>query len=80
MIAFALGDLTLNMIILTSAPSIGFEAILLNTVNTVQSMPVSLNPQLPWPTSTAYRCILQPHHPRPVVLAGLPTHVYINSS
>ena len=76
-IALVLGDLTLNMIILTSAPSVGFEAILLNTV---KSMPVSLNPQLPWPASIAFRCILQPHHPTPVVLASLPTHVYINGS
>lgn len=50
LIALALCDLTLNMIILTSAPSVGFEDILLNTE---ESMPVSLNPQLPWPTSTA---------------------------
>ena len=75
MIALALSDLTLNMIILSSAPSVGFEAILLNTV---ESMPVLLNPQLPWPTSTAYGCILPPHHPTQVVLASLPTHVYIN--
>ena len=75
MIALALSDLTLNMIILTSAPSVGFEAILLNTV---ESMPVLLNPQFPWPTSTAYCCILPPHHPTQVVLASLPTHVYIN--
>ena len=75
MIALALSDLTLNMIILTFAPSVGFEAILLNTV---ESMPVLLNPQLPWSTSTAYCCILPPHHPTQVVLASLPTHVYIN--
>ena len=31
LIALALSDLTLNMIILTSAPSVGFENILLNT-------------------------------------------------
>ena len=77
MIALALSDLTLNMIILTFAPSVGFGAILLNIV---ESMPMSLNPQLPWPTSTAYCCILQPHHPTQVVLASLPTHVYINGS
>ena len=50
LIALALSDLTLNMIILTSVPSVGFENILLNAE---ESMPVSLNPQLPWPTSTA---------------------------
>ena len=50
LIALSLCNLTLNMIILTSAPFVGFENILLNTE---ESMPVSLNPQLPWPTSTA---------------------------
>ena len=55
LITLALGDLTLNTIILTFVPSVGFETILLNTV---ESMPVSLNPQLSWPTSTTYHCIL----------------------
>ena len=34
-LTFALGDLTLNMVILTSAPFVGLEAILLNIVESM---------------------------------------------